>query len=128
VKVGLQTYAKRVFAEWSDNRTVSANEHGVVVTQQPRDLPFMEHPAYDAVPQTLLEGGVDEFREDAERQDLFAAAREFITQSGAIFLTIDLVDDQELRATQGDITLYGSQQRRFLPGSRSVELRRESVR
>jgi len=130
VRVGLQVGAKRIFAAFDDDRSVNASEHGVFVTQNPRDLPFMEHPAYDAAgPQTLLEGSIAEFRgPNLEREDPFAAAREFMTRSQATRLIIDLPGDKKLYANGGDITLYEKVKRRRLPGYKQQKVRSEPLR
>ena len=127
VQLGLKVRAKKVFAAFSDDRTVSASEHGVSVTQNPHDLPFMEHAEYGAVPRTLLSASVDEFRGDTQREELFAAAREFMSETQASMLRIDLPEGQELYANQAELSLSEEVKRRYLPGSKREPVRSEPV-
>jgi len=52
--VGRQAHAVNVRIEYPGNVWVYADEHGVHVDQLPDDMPFMEHPEYNAPPRRRL--------------------------------------------------------------------------
>jgi hypothetical protein len=125
VHLGLAIRAKKVFAVFRGDQTVTATEYGVVVIQEPHDLPFQEHPAYDAMPKVVLSGKVDNFREGAKSKELFEGIRDFMNESDALVLRVDLPDEQSIYANKEAITLYGLEARRFFPGKHKVSLRHE---
>jgi len=130
VRIGLQVGAKHVFASFRDHRWVNANEYGVVVKENPPDLPFMLTPEYDdAAPHTLLEGSIDEFRAPGQaRADAFTAVREFMDRSQATRLDIKLPGDKKLSANQASISVYEKVKRRRLPGYKQQKVHSESLR
>lgn len=97
---------------------VRADGELVVVRKKPDDLPFMEHPAWDAEVETLMRVKTKRLRHNfAEaRRDVEDAVTDFMLGTNCSWLSIKLEDGGHLHANGSDATVYARTRRRWLPG------------
>jgi hypothetical protein len=128
-RCGRLAHATRVFAE-SGQLQAQADEHGVDVTEVPRDLYFREHPRWDEHPRHILslsreqmiEGtGELSFVEDTENTRVLAEiAADAIRRGRLTYLRVSLPETKTLYGNGANVTLTAPRKGRFFTRERTI--------